>query len=439
MTGYSRRELALRILEHRPRVNGEPLDERSADLRRMISTVREAGVGRDDLVALGGLAGRDFVIAVLALWYSEAIPVPDASRDAATAGARSAWLIHGDLTIRRLRAECEPGPATTAVVHTTSGSTGQPKFVRRGTASVLLEASGYRERLGLATGDRVAVPIPLAHSLGWGALTTALLSGCDVDVTPLVRPSFLARAIDSGSASVVVMTPPIARLLVDTRRTGTASPRVALVGAGPVSDGLDLSFRIRFGRALLRGYGSTETGGTFVGNTGIGTPLSGVRIASPPCGSEGELVLDLAAPVEGYLDAESPAGVWNTRDVVRHNDDGTVHFLERAAGGLRLNGRFVDTRAVRDAMTSLPGVTDVHLLAVARPDDPEIQDFYAFVAGAASTDRVLGRLAERAPGEPIPRVVRCEHIPRTMIGKPDRAAMIELIREGESRDGASSR
>ncbi|WP_280271684.1 class I adenylate-forming enzyme family protein [Nocardia wallacei] len=440
MTAPRRRDLAMRILGQRLFVNGAPLDERSTDLRDMMRTVGDAGVRPDDLVALSGLEGREFVIAVLALWYCEAIPVPDAARDAATAGAHSAWLVTGDLAIRRGRASHrEPGLSSTAVVHTTSGSTGRPKFVRRGIASVLLEAAGYRESLGLGPEDRVAVPIPPAHSLGWGTLTSALLSGSAVEIRPFVRPSTLAGSIDAGSVSVVVMTPPIARLLVDTRRTGTATPRTALVGAGPVSDALDRSFRMRFGRELLRGYGSTETGGTFVGTTGIGAPLSGVRIAAPPRGSEGELLLEIAAPVEGYLDEQAPASVWNTGDVVRHEEDGTVRFVERAAGGLRLNGRFVDVRAVREAVTGVPGVADLHLLVLARPDDPDIQDFYAFVAGAASTDEVLESLTERAPGEPIPRVVRCDRIPRTVIGKPDRRAMIEMIGEGDAHDGAGIR
>ena len=74
-----------------------------------------------------------------------------------------------------------------------------------------------------------------------------------------------------------------------------------MVGAGPVGDDLDAAFASRFGVSLRRGYGCTETGGTFLGGTGIGDPIPGVRICHPPPGGVGELRLELPTPVQGYL------------------------------------------------------------------------------------------------------------------------------------------
>jgi acyl-coenzyme A synthetase/AMP-(fatty) acid ligase len=204
-----------------------------------------------------------------------------------------------------------------------------------------------------------------------------------------------------------------------------------MVGAGPVTDELEVSFRERFGRTLVRGYGSTETGGTFLGTRGLGAPVSGVEILRPSPGEQGELVLRLAAPVEGYLDdTAEPSRTWSTGDAVRRDRDGVVHFVSRLRGGLRLNGRFIDTDVAEQALRSTPGVRDVLFLVLPRRHTPEIEDLYAVVEGDhGRCDTVLEQLARRAPEVPLPHVVGCARVPRNVLGKPDRYQLIDAIRK----------
>jgi acyl-CoA synthetase (AMP-forming)/AMP-acid ligase II len=426
-----RQKLVSLILSQAVRVNGELIDTAEPVFDILGSRLGEAGVQACDVVVLSGLQGRDLVIATMAVWRLDAVPMPS-SESSTVHIVRDACRITKDLTVIPGSPSCRTdGLETTAVLHTSSGTTDQPKLAKRSVQSVLLEAEGYRAGLSLVPDDCVAVPIPLVHSLGWGVATSALISGCSIDVAPFVRVNTLARKVDSGAVSVLALTAPLARLLVATQPRGGTKLRAALVGAGPVTDELNDAFRARFGQPLLRGYGSSETGGTLFGTSGIGRPIPGVEIVQPSPGECGELILRLAAPVEGYLDGnKGPSRQWSTGDVVQHGLDGVVYFVERTRGPLRLNGRFIGADVVEKALRSVPGVEDVFFFVLPRLETPEIEDFYAVVEGDVSEEVVVKGLTGCVSELPVPRVFRCRRMPRNMIGKPDRDAMIDMVRRG---------
>ncbi|MFJ4858681.1 class I adenylate-forming enzyme family protein [Streptomyces sp. NPDC088730] len=434
MSAPRRTDLVARILAHGVRVDGEPIDAAGSAFHRLAAELPRAGARPSDLVVLDGLQGRDLIVAALAVWRSDCVPlpVPPGERAEQTAdGLDGACRITPALAVLPAApAPRDPRLATTAVLHLSSGSTDRPKVVRRGIASVLQDAEGYRHGLGLRPGDRVAVPVPLAHSFGWGVSVAGLLVGCDLDVTPLVRAGTLARKADEGAVTVLAVTPPVARLLAGTRRTGTVRPRAAMAGAGAVPDDLDAAFRQRFGVPLLRGYGSTETGGTFFGDRGMGRPVPGVEVLAPGPGERGELVLRSAAPVEGRMDDESgPTHEWHTGDIVRHGGDGLLTFEERARGPLRLNGTFVRADLAQRLLRGVPGVRDVFPLVLPREDRPEFEDFYAVVEGDVTAAELTAALARADADVPVPRVLVRERLPRTTVGKTDRRALIEWVRK----------
>ncbi|MDQ7809143.1 class I adenylate-forming enzyme family protein [Amycolatopsis sp. A133] len=434
MTG-ERQELAALLLAQGTRIDGVPLEEGESRLEVVGRGLAGAGVRPGDPVVLADLRGRDLLLAAVAAWRLDAVPAPVPMSSGGTAALAGACRVGTDLAVAPKVADAPAlGLDGTAVLHLSSGSTGRPKVVKRGVGSLVVEADGYRVGLALVPEDRVAVPIPLAHSLGWGVAVSALVNGSSIEVTPLAGAGSVARRIDSGAVSVVAMTPPLARVLVATQRRGDGGLRTAVVGAGPVSGELADAFRTRFGVSPLRGYGSSETGGTFCGTEGIGRALPGVEVARPQPGETGELVLRLAAPLQGYLDSgEPPSHEWWTGDVVRREPGGTVRFVERIRGPLRLNGRFVDVSAMDVDLRSQPGVDDVHFLVVPRQSAPEIEDFFVVVAGSEVAEAALtDRVELVAAGLPVPRLVRCDRLPSTAIGKPDRDAMIALVRKDDA-------
>jgi acyl-CoA synthetase (AMP-forming)/AMP-acid ligase II len=433
-----RPSLASRILSCGSRIDGRSAGRTRTLVDIVGSRLAAAGVRARDVVVLTESEPADLIAAVLAVWLLDAVPLIAPHDGDLPEGLSGVWRLHG----AGEAASVDGGPAAvagldqTAILMPTSGSTGAPKLARRGIASVLAESAGYRDYLGLVGRDRVALPVPITHSYGCGVAISALLTGCDLVTTPPGRLRALARLMDSGEVSVVALTPPLARLLIDVKRDGQQSVRAVLVGAGGVPDTLAAAFAERFGRPLHRGYGSTETGGTFLGTYGIGRPIAGVRVRQPGVGGRGELVLELDAPVQGYL-GDEPTQVWRTGDVVECDADGVFHHVERLRPAFRLNNRHVDPGEIVEGLRGVAGVTDVHLLVLGREKTPETEDLYAVLEGGAIDEGALNGFLTGLPTTvPRPRIVRLHVLPRNAVGKVDRDALIGTIRQGKGGDPA---
>ncbi|MER7736456.1 fatty acid--CoA ligase family protein [Streptomyces erythrochromogenes] len=392
----------------------------------------QAGVSDGDLVLLAGLAPDDVLEAAVACWSVGAAVWVTPRKLNEVRVDHASFVVTAGLVVERC-GKASGAHDDVAVVHETSGSTGQPKLARRSVDSVFAEHIGYREGLSLDTDDTVRVPVSVEHSFGFGVALSALLSGCRVDVRPLTTPTIVATDLDRGRATKVALSPALMRLLTRTVRRGASRPRAVLVGAGPVSHALDSECLARFGVAITRGYGSSETGGIFIGAKGIGRPIRSVEILLPEVGSRGELVVRTPFPVLGYMHEEvGQSSVWHTGDLVERDASGQVSFVERKPGAVRANGRFVDVGPVQTALSAIKGVEDVTFAVVPRPGQSEFEDIYAVVVGRqVCPDTVEKTIRANTHVGFTPRVRIFEELPRTGLGKLDRAALVEWIR----RDG----
>jgi len=326
------------------------------------------------------------------------------------------------------------GLESTAVLHVTSGSTSAPKLARRGCASVLGEATGYRLGLSLGPRDRVYTPVPLAHSYGWGVAIGALLAGACLDAVPLTHAR--RGAVRLKAATVAAITAPIASLLASVPRIPGEPggiPRIVMVGASRVTAQIDDAFHARFGVRLARNYGSSETGATLIGAAGlpegaVGLPMHGNIVVAPEPGEEGELRIALP-PVEGCIGAASPpTRHWSTGDLVRRDVDGTVIFVARLRAATRVNDRNVDVHGLEQAIRGCANVEDVFSLVLSRPDG-HTEDLYAVVAGdAVDRDSIRRGRGTWPDGTRSARLIYCEQLPLLATGKVDRARVIEIIK-----------
>lgn len=432
---WTRPELATRLLDGQARIGAEPIGMVASVMAQNRRLLQDAGVSTGSVVVVEEAGTADFFAAVLAVWSLDAVPlpcrtVPDISL------AQSAVLLDAARQVRpAASAAPTAGLDSTAVLHVTSGTTGTPKLARRGIASVLAEAEGYRRGLTLTAEDRVYIPVPLAHSYGWGVAFGALMAGCQLDAPPMIHPRRAAGRLD-GDATVVAVTASLARLLAGVAGSvGTGSgPRLVMVGASQVKATLDDAFADRFGLRLARNYGSSETGATFIGQAGlpedaIGRPMHGVTVLAPVEGQSGELRLRLAAPVEGHL-GESGAATseWSTGDLVRQDSTGVVRFIARLRSMARLNDRSIDVHGVEQALSGVPGAAGVFTLILARPG-ADTEDLYAVVAGTGiDPEQVESRRASLPDGTRSVRIVYCDSLPTAPNGKIDRARTVELVR-----------
>jgi acyl-coenzyme A synthetase/AMP-(fatty) acid ligase len=419
-----RQELAARLLGGGARLCGVALSADRQDVAHICKMLRASGVMPGQVVELAGLPGPDLLVAIAAVWAVDAVPRPS------VAGAPLAGC-HYVLSPSELRALAENlllEHGVTALLHATSGSSAVAKVARRSVASILQEANGYREGLSLCSTDRVAVPVPVAHSFGSGVALSALLSGCDVYPDNQRLPSTLAAEVDGGTLNKVAVTPALGQLLARTRRSGTCTADAVLVGAGVLAEKLSVELADRFGAKVTVGYGSTETGGTFIGGSGLGAPIAGVEVVEPQIGQEGQLVLRTATPVLGYVNEElRTSPIWRTGDLVVHEAPSALRYVRRVSDELvRLNGSFVDVACLREAVEHMPGVSEHAFVVIPDQQSAGVEALYLVLATKAVTPPALVRqLPWRGP--PV-RIVTCGALPRNGMGKLDRVALAQMAR-----------
>jgi long-chain acyl-CoA synthetase len=306
--------------------------------------------------------------------------------------------------VARLAALAEPcGPA---VLLPTSGSTGLPKLVRRPLSSLEDEGRRYVRGGWALADDRVLVALSPAHAYALGWLFGCLLA--DAEVAVVAPRAFGAVEAALVGATVLVTTPPLARLL--ERRaavSGARAPalRLAMAGAGPVDAAVDGAWRRTFGLSLARNYGSTETGAVLAGPAGLpprcaGSAMPGVTVE----------VLDGAVRV-----VTEDGSVHDLPDLAERDAGGNVTVLGRTRDArARVGGHWVAPLDVEAAARDLPGVVDACAAVLPGPDGDDAVRVDCVTTGAGA-DAV--RAALRAVVSAPVTVRRVRRIRRTPAGK----------------------
>lgn len=340
-------------------------------------------------------------------------------------------------------------PSGTAVVLTTSGSTGQPKSVVLNRAALTASALATTKHLG---DGRWLLCVSPSYIAGVQVLVRSLVSGHE---PALLSGSFSAQAFAAAAAGMAsvdgsrriplftAMVPAQLATLVDAAETATdvavalASFDAILIGGQALAPAL-AERAAAVGARIVRTYGSTETSGGCVYD-GVALPDVTLRIR------DGEVQISGPTLAEGYLDEGLTAAVF-TRD-----DDGTRWYRTGDAGSLengilRVSGRLdnviisgginVSLDRVERVIQSVAGLASAVVVGVADErwgqasviaveasalpaGDPE--GTALLVAARDAVAAVLG-----APARPRDIAV-LEHIPRLVSAKPDRRALATLL------------
>jgi acyl-CoA synthetase (AMP-forming)/AMP-acid ligase II len=444
----------------------------AADLLARVSrgadALRRQGITPGEAIGLALPNGDSWIVACLSLLEAGARPLlmapetPGPERDRLLAKATGTRLVTcsggevADLGLSGnpgLTDDLGPGgsvrPAVAGtVLLATSGSTGQPALVLRDEASLLAEAERYRRLLDLDGTDQLLLPLPLCHAYALGWLAAALATGTAVEaLQPTALGAITTRML--GGATVVALAPALARLLAARRvkrgdRAKAPDLRMAMVGAGPVDQGLEETFRTAFGLPTARNYGSTETGALFAGlpgtaglpPLGIGRPMPGVdfkiigghgRRCAP--GEPGALKIRLGA-TEAWRD---------TKDLALEAD-GQVLIMGRRQQAIRRGARWVAPLEVEAALREHPLVRDAHVRA--RPggadgDDIMIADVEATDSRRLSSADLAAFARTRLALHKVPTQIRInEQLDRTPAGKIVSPRVYRLAGTGALQEAA---
>lgn len=341
-------------------------------------------------------------------------------------------------------------PAGTAVVVTTSGSSGVPKSVVLSRAALTSSALATAERIG---SGQWLLPLSPSYVAGVQVLVRALVHGSEPAIlSGRFSPAAFAHVVSGmhssrGGERVPTFTslvPAQLQTLVDAAaehadvRRALTSFEAILVGG----QALPVALRERaaeLGARLVRTYGSSETAGGCVYD---GVPLDGVTVAVV----DGELRIAGPTLADGYLgdpkltdrafvrDADGTR--WYRTGDAGSVEDGVVRVTGRIDNVIVSGGVNVSLDRVERVVREIPGLQGAVVvpipherwgqgsaIAVARADVVD-----ALAALADAREAVAAEIGK--PARPS-RILPLDELPRLSSGKPDRRALRALAERAE--------
>ncbi|HYR12282.1 MAG TPA: amino acid adenylation domain-containing protein, partial [Longimicrobium sp.] len=366
--------------------------------------------------------------------------------------------------IRRHPAAAPPVPAHpdgVAYVIYTSGSTGLPKGVMVAHRGVPNLARMHRDRYGVGPGTRVLQFASFSFDAAVWEMFPTLLSGATLVLASrddLLPGPGLVETLRSERVSLVTLPPPVLAVL-----PADELPELrTVVSAGEALDAAIVD-RWSAGRTLVNAYGPTET--TVCATFGIcqadgrtppiGRAFDNVHVhvlegagRLSPVGVPGELCVGGVGVARGYLNRPAltaerfvpdPFGapgsrMYRTGDRARWRPSGTLEFMGRADGQVKVNGFRVEPGEVEAVLRRYPGVRECAVVARQEARGgrrlvgyvvPEPDAGAPFPAeGSALAAALRAHLLQHLPAHMVPGAfVRLDALPMTPNGKLDRAAL----------------
>ena len=344
-----------------------------------------------------------------------------------------------DPRLADLRASLAPGEPVepdTAVVLTTSGSSGDAKGVLLSAAALRASASATHDRLGGP--GRWLLALPANHIAGVQVLVRAIVCGRE----PVVMSGgvgFRSRVFTEAAADVLSDAGPCYTALVPTQLTrlladggdGLRALRGfdAVLLGGAATPGALLVRAVEAGVNVVTTYGMTETAGGCVYD---GVPLAGVGVRI----GAGERI-ELSGPMlaSGYRlrpaeTAAAFAGGWfRTDDLGRLHRDGSLEVLGRADDVINTGGLKVSAAVVERVLAAQHGVAEACVVGL--PDREWGEVVAAAVVPAADPPdeaALLAAVRVELGGASVPKVLRfVGELPLHGPGKVDRAAVASVL------------
>nr|WP_261803385.1 polyketide synthase [Variovorax sp. PAMC26660] len=377
----------------------------------------------------------------------------------------------------------EPAIAGESVAYVmyTSGSTGTPKGIEICHRAILRLVVGV-DYVQLAPGLAMLHAAPLAFDAATLEIWGPLLNGgrCVIHGERVPTGAGLAHTIAQHDVHTAWLTAALFNAVVDDDPAHLKGLRHLITGGEALSvPHVQRALAALPGLALSNGYGPTECT-TFAAthripsalparlrSVPLGRPIKDtvLRVLSPsmallPSGFVGELCIGGHGLARGYLQQPAltaerfvpdPFGgpddrLYRTGDLARWLPDGTIEFIGRRDGQVKIHGHRIETGEVEAAILAHPEVQSCAV--VARPDGDGQLRLVAYLVARSHKlpwDTLRAHLATRLPAALIPSAqVWLAQLPVTPNGKLDRNALPEPAGERpdlaqpfeEARDGA---
>jgi amino acid adenylation domain-containing protein len=458
--------------------------ELNARANQIAHALRSSGVGRDVAVALLADRSPHLIAAILGVLkaggaYLPLNPDQPTARLTFQVQDAGATIIltdaaHEELAVQlpaqTLRADTglgdhpttdpEPTGELDDVVYIiyTSGSTGVPKGVENTHRGLANYVAAIVERLDLASAgpQRFGVVTTISTDLGNTSVFPALATGGTLQLVPVeaaMDGAEYAAYVAEHGIDVLKITPSHLGALLAGAGAAALPSRQLVLGGEACPWELVEQVRGLAPCSVINHYGPTETtigsltfavgAAPAVGATvPVGRPIAGTNVhvvddqlRLVPLGAPGELLIGGAGLARGYRNQPEQTAerfvanpfrdgerAYRTGDQVRMLADGSIQFLHRADGQIKIRGFRVELGEVETSLRKHPGVDQ--LAVILREDRPGDQRLVGYVVGTASADDLKAVGRENLPEYMIPSAfVKLDALPLTPNGKLDRAAL----------------
>ncbi|RAG85060.1 hypothetical protein DN069_13970 [Streptacidiphilus pinicola] len=469
---------AVAVVHEDSRLTYRELDQRA---NRLAQALAGRGVGPESVVAIALPRTCDLVVALLGVLRSGAAYLPidpeypssrlgyiladgapeliltdEASRDILPSTGIPTLSLN-EVCSGPTAAVHRPGPDNLAYVMYTSGSTGVPKGVSLTHRNIAAVLPSLRATLGIESRARVLAAASVNFDVSVFEIFSALSCGGTVE---LVRDVLALGERDHWDVDVISTVPSAFAELLDGL-PGRAAPKTVVFAGEGLPATLVARVREAFpGVRVANGYGQTESfyaaafslpadapvGGVLAP---IGEPLEHVRayvlgsgLRPVPPGVTGELYVAGASLARGYrgqaaLTAErflpdpyGPPGarMYRTGDCARVREDGSLEYVGRGDGQLKIRGVRVEPAEIEAVLTDHPQVAQALVMARDGHAGSASRYLAAYLVptGDEAPQNLRGWTSARLPDHMVPAAfVTLDALPLLPNGKVDRKALPE--------------
>jgi long-chain acyl-CoA synthetase len=335
-----------------------------------------------------------------------------------------------------------------AVLLTTSGTTGQPKFVVH-TLATLSKAAESFEHFDLDSGQIATLFCPMVHASGLFTMLACIRLGVPFVLFERFDPDAILDAIERHRCTWVIGLPFMFAALLRHQRArarNVDSIRTCLAGGDVCPPQLQEQFPSFFGIPLRSFWASTEACGSLTYGlqpgpvsrlvTGAQVRLVDDNHVPVPRGEVGELVVRGPHVTIGYWAGpgqikDAPKEGWfHTGDLMRQDEKGDLWFVCRKKHLIIRGGSNISPVEIERVLIAHPAVRDAAVVGVPDPDlGQRVAGFVQLADGAQSVDvnEILAFAAERLADYKVPETLEIANkIPRNTLGKIDRQLLLTM-------------
>jgi polyketide synthase PksJ len=397
--------------------DGETLTYAALDRRanRLAHDLQARGVGPDVLVGLSLARSIDLIVAIYGVLKAGGayVPIdpdyPEARRDFMRRDCGAAIVLDADRvrlaegpTSRPPRAA---GPGHLAYAIYTSGSTGQPKGALNTHDAVVNRLRWMQDTFALRSDDAVLQKTPCSFDVSVWEFFWPLLAGARLVLARPgghVDPDYLADTIARHRITTVHFVPAMLRAFLQAPSLDRCQSLRRIIASGEaLSPDLVRRCHAALGAELHNLYGPTEAAVDVtwwpcprteaIDRVPIGRPIANTQIyivdrhgRPRPIGLPGELCIGGVQVGRGYwnqpaltaarfvpdpFSREPGARLYRTGDLARFLADGTIEYLGRGDGQVKIRGVRIELAEIEAALRSHPDVRDAIVQPHGEGDD----------------------------------------------------------------------